>query len=214
MSHDVLTVKRAHGQSWHDAVADAGEAEWLWLVEEGVAPEHGALGALEAVLDDLGDLPAPLLLTSKVLTGYGDLHLASEPVLPLLDRAVAVAAARRRVVSVRMARWGSLLVHRDAIARHGPPRADFAAGADDLEWTARILRDAPGYLVPRSVAHRAGPLRRPLHARNRLRMLRSDAWVAQEPVWWAFMLAVDLIPSRNPRATVASESRPKRLARR
>jgi len=214
MTHDVATVKRAEGQTWHDAVVAAPAAEWLWLVEDGVAPEHGALGAFAAVLDDLGDLPAPMLLTGKVLTGYGDLHLASEPVLPLLDRAVAVAAARRRLVSVRMARWGSLLVHRDAIARHGPPRADFAAGADDLEWTARILRDAPGYLVPRSVARRAGPLRRPRHARNRLRMLRSDAWVAQEPVWWAFMLAVDLIPSRNPRATVASASRPKRLARR
>ncbi|CAA9500918.1 MAG: hypothetical protein AVDCRST_MAG85-1747 [uncultured Solirubrobacteraceae bacterium] len=187
----------SHRGSWHDAVAEAPtrDADWLWLLEGDAVPEPGALEALVAPLRDPAGLPAPALLSSRVAASGGGPHPSSTPWIPLLDRAVVIAAAQHRVASLRLARWGSMLVHRNAIAEHGPPLSDFAGGADDLEWTARILREGHGYLVPRSLVTRpAAPGGTVLSAdevRDRVRMLRGERWIAQEPVWFAFMLGVD-----------------------
>jgi hypothetical protein len=185
--------------SWHDALAavDAQtDAEWLWLVEGDAVPQDGALDALLAVAEDHGDLPAPALVAGRVLGADGTIDPGGAPWIPLLDRVTVIDAARRRLVSLRLARWGSLLVHRDVLARHGLPREDFARGGDDLEWTARILRDERGYLAPASVSRRAAAPRRPITSAaeivNRARMVRGDAWTGPEPVWFAFMLFVDL----------------------
>lgn len=181
--------------SWHAAVATAPAAEWLWLLDGHVVP---APDALERLLTALGagdgSLPAPALLASKVVRPSGGLDRDSAPWPPLLDRTLVIAAARQRLVSLRLARWGSLLVHRDAVEEFGPPRADYSAAAADLEWTARILRERPGYLVPGSIVVRSAPETglTPDEVRDRIRMVRGDCWVAQEPVWFAFMLAVDL----------------------
>ncbi len=194
-----------HGGAWHDALA-AGAAEaadWFWLVEGDAVPEPGALGALLAPLDDLGDLPAPGVMASRVVTPSGTTHPRSAPWIPLLDRVVVIAAAQHGLASLRLARWGSLLVPRTTIDRHGLPRADFAGGADDLEWTARIMRGAHGYLAPRSVVTRpapSGPALTLREVRDRARMVRGPRWVAQEPVWFAFMLGVDLLRARRPAA--------------
>ncbi len=195
------TVARA-GRSWHDAVTDAlgGDAEWLWLLEDTVDPAAGTPERLLAALDDLGDAPAPDLLLAKVLTAGGDLHPAAEPWIPLLDRTVTIAAAKQGLSSVRLARWGALLVRRAAVERLGPPRASFAAGADDLEWTARLLREGHGYVVPGVTVVDRRPVRR-LSAReavNRLRMLREPIWVGQEAVWFGFELLLALRPPRRP----------------
>lgn len=189
----------AQGGSWRAAIAaGAGQGtDWLWLLEADVEPEPDALARLVAPLEDLGDLPAPALLAGKVLGPDGRLHADSAPWIPLLDRVGVVAAARRRLVALRLARWGSLLVRRSALAHHGLPREEFAGGADDLEWTARVLRDDAGYLVPRSVAVRTtpahGPSLSPAEVRDRVRMVRGDGWVGHEPVWFAFMLGVDAL---------------------
>ncbi len=185
----------AHGGSWHDALAEAlsHDARWYWLLEGGVRPDPAALERLLAALRGAGDLPRPVLLASRVVDEAGRLHPSSAPWSPLLDRVRVIDAARRRLVSLRLARWGSLLVSAEAVERHGLPRRDFAGGADDLEWTARMLRDDPGYLVPGSVAVRTGPAPAlsPAEVRDRLRMLRGDGWVAQEPVWFGYVLAVE-----------------------
>lgn len=186
-------------------VADAGEswaavlerlrgddADWLWLLDDGVVPEPSALEELLAPLAEPADLPAPVLLSSKVVTPAGELDAERAPWIPLLDRDSVIVAATHRLAALRLARWGSLLVRRDALAEH-LPYADYAGGADDLEWTGRLLRDAPGYLVPRSVAVRRergdDPLRQ-LH--DRARMVRGAGWVAHEPLWFAFILAADI----------------------
>ena len=178
--------------SWHDAVAgaQASGAPWVWLVEEGVVPHPDALERLAGTLDALGDLPSPALLAGRVVTADGALHASSAPWMPLLDRRVVIDAAQRRLVSLRVARWGSLLVHRSALEAHGPPRADLRAAAD-IEWTARILRAAPGYLVPSSVATRAaeGAAVTVAELPERARLLRSAAWVRPESAWLAYLTA-------------------------
>jgi len=170
----------------------------VWLLDaDAVVPEPAALAELLVVLAAPGDLPAPALLTSRILGADGALDPARAPAQPLLDREVAIAAARRRVVAVRLARWGSLLVAREVLETLAAPREDFVPEVADLEWTSRVLREHPGYLVPRSVArgvlgHEPGRAdARELRDRIRL-VLRREAWVAQEPLWFAFLLAQEV----------------------
>jgi len=92
--------------------------------------------------------------------------------------------------------------------RRGPPPADLPDGADDLEWTARLLKEGEGhgYLVPGSVGVSDRPLRSRFsgaEARNRARMVRGTGWVGQEPVWFAFMLGVDAARTVGRRARSA-----------
>lgn len=186
----------SHDGSYHDALAraraQAPEATWYWLLDAGVIPEPSALEELLAAVST-PELPVPVLVAGKVVGEHGELGEERAPWPPLLDREVVIAAARRRLVSLRLARWGSLLVAAQALEDHGLPRADYDGGADDLEWTARLLRDERGYLAPRSVSRDSGraPGDPGLVLRDRARMIRGSGWVAQEPVWFAFMLIVD-----------------------
>ncbi len=188
-------------QTFHRAIAAAADSDatWLWLLDQGIVPQRDALEHLFAALPHLDGLPAAVLLASKVVGVDGELDPHSVPWPPLLDRVVTIGAAQRRLVMLRLARWGSLLVHRDVIVEHGLPRADFASGADALEWTSRVLRDGGGYLSPRSVVVRQVPPDRAVDAnygelRDRVRMVRrDDRWTAQEPVWWAFLVAVEAV---------------------
>lgn len=178
----------------------AGAADWLWLLDGSAVPAPDALERLLAVLDDLGDLPAPALLAGTVVAADGELHPAALPLNRLTRKEVAIEACRRYLVAIRAARHGSLLVSRAALQADGLPRADYVTGGDDLEWTARLLRDADGYLVPASTALRtitppaspspAAPTFRGV--RNDVDMLRGPAWGGEEKLWVAFLVASDL----------------------
>ena len=179
------------------AVTDAAERgpEWLWIVDPCVVPAPDALQELLVPLASLEALSAPVLFAGKLVTGPdGRLDMDSPPWPRLLARELAMAGADHHLVALRAARFGSLLVHRRAVEQHGPPRVDFAAAGADLEWTGRILRDEPGYLVPRSVALRVAPAAPDpaTFTRERVRILRGDGWRGQEKAWFAFLLAQDL----------------------
>src|SRR4051794_6052349 len=146
-------------------------ADWFWLVDESVEPEPGALEALLAALENLGPLPEPVLLASKVVRPGGDADPAFFPVPRVRDPDLTVDAFERHVVPIRLARGGSLLVHRRGLAAAGMRRRH-------LEWTARLLRREPGLLVPASVAVSRGETRRDLTALARL--LVSDALEPRE----------------------------------
>jgi hypothetical protein len=188
----------ADADSWHLALADARStrANWLWLIEGDAELRPDALEELLVGLEAAREVPAPLLLASKVLDASGRLDRRSAPWPTVIDRRTLMVAAQHRLVSLRMARWGSLLVRRAALEDHGLPRHDYAGGADDLEWTVRILRDHHGYLAPRSVVRTRRPSPGPLpparEVRDRLRMLTAGGWVAHERLWFAFVLLAEL----------------------
>ncbi len=175
------------------AAAGAGDATWLWLLDAGVDPAPDALQELLEPLGELAALGDPPLLAGKVTGGDGHLDRSLPPWPRLLAREVAITGAEHRLAALRAARYGSLLVDRRAVQRHGPPRVDFAGAGDDLEWTGRILRDDPGFLVPRSVAvRRCDPATdAAAFTRNRVRILRGEGWQGQEKAWFAFLLAQD-----------------------
>ena len=178
------------------AAATTG-ADWLWVLGEGVDPDRDALAELLAPLGDLPALGDPVLFSSKVVGPDGRMDPDALPWPRLLARELAMAGADHRLAALRAARAGSLLVERRAVERHGPPRADFAATGGDLEWTGRLLRDDPGYVVPRSLAVRrsAGGAAPDVSTftRERVRILRGDGWRGQEKAWFAFLLAQDLV---------------------
>ena len=169
---------------------EAGPADWLWLLDGSAIPREDALERLLAVAEDPGDIPAPALLASKVERPDGALDPEYFVVPQVLDRDVAIGAFERRVVSLRVVGGGSLLVGRRFV--EGSHLNPFA---NELEWVARILGDAPGLLVPESVAVRTGvgPGRARRLLGERLRLLLGNAIEPNEKPWFALRLAEDAL---------------------
>lgn len=174
------------------AALEAG-CDRLWLLDDDTIPEPGALGAL---LDAAQARPDAALLCSRVVWTDGTPHPMNAP-WPRWDRPeVALDAIGDGLLEVRAATYVSILVDAGAVRRSGPPRAPYFIWGDDIEFTARLLREATGFHVPASlVVHKtarpyaaslsASP-RYALDVRNKLWMLRaSDVWTRAEKPWWA-----------------------------
>jgi len=165
--------------------AMAGECEWLWLLDGGTLPQPGALEQLLAALERAD--PAPVLLSSKVERPDGSLDERSLPIPEVFRADQALAALERRALAVRIARRGSLLVRRRALA-------DFSAASplrDDIGWTARLLKHEPGLMVPASVVVRppGGRAGGRAEVAAWLRLAGGDAIEPRERPWFAFRAA-------------------------
>ncbi len=185
--------------------AAALDDDWVWLLEGGVAPEPDALRAL---LDASPRFASPpVLLSSRVLAADGSLDPGSTPVPDARRAERVVAALEQGYVAIRVARPGSLLVQARELERLGLTHTG-AVVDRELEWTARLLRDGTGLLVPASVAVRqlvAGQLvrRAPVRIASSVRM-----FAALEPrgrSWFAFHLAGRLAASARRRSADASQ---------
>lgn len=162
---------------------------WLWLVDDDTIAAPDALERLLAAPWREGGLPEPSLLSSRVNWSDGTPHPMNTPILRRRDTEGLVQAAAVGLLPLRAATFVSLLVSSRAIDRHGLPRQEFFLQADDIEFTARVLRSEVGYLVPDSVVeHRTAtahsfmsdPFRFYFHLRNTLYMLRGPAWAPAE----------------------------------
>jgi rhamnopyranosyl-N-acetylglucosaminyl-diphospho-decaprenol beta-1,3/1,4-galactofuranosyltransferase len=176
---------------FHAAIARAHAtgAEWVWVMDDDTIARPDALERLLAASWREAGLREPALLSSRVDWSDGHPHPMNTPILRRRDAESLVRAAGAGLLPLRSATFVSLLVSAGAIDRHGLPRREFFLQADDVEFTARILRSEAGYLVPDSVVeHRTrtahtftdDPFRFYHHLRNTLYMLRGDAWDAAE----------------------------------
>ena len=217
----VVVDQRASGVALSGALGSG--SEWLWLLDGDAVPEPRALEHLVAALDAAKALPAPVLLTGKVLAPDGSLDPRSLPVAEVVRSDLVVGAVGRRLLAVRVARRGSLLVHRRAFER--PPGAAACAPLDDdLAWTAGLLKHEPGLLVPASVAVRTGPAwggatpagsehtRAGAYASRAelgrwLRLLSGDALAPRERAWFGFRLAELALATARTRLSRLTESR-------
>jgi hypothetical protein len=121
----------------------------------------------------------------------GELDPHSLPIPQIFDSDLAAGAYERRLLSLRVARRGSLLVRREAFEEHGLPAAAPVPMSDDLVWTGRLLKHATGLLVPASVSIRAAPDEREqrlLRSENLavwFRLVFSDALEPRDRSWFA-----------------------------
>lgn len=168
-------------------------SEWLWLMDDDTIPAPAALQELMAAHARFPVGQRPVTLSSKAEWTDGTLHPMNFPTTKRthLNTEQAVLAAECATISLRWASFVSLLLHRSAIEKHGLPHGDYFIWNDDTEYTARILRDGFGVLVPKSVVtHKtvrkhspmdAAPERSYYQVRNVLWMItRSPAWRTDE----------------------------------
>lgn len=158
------------------------EHDWVWLLDAGVVP---GVDALAALLTAREQLPAAVLLASRVETPHGQLDPVSLPVIAVHDPVRVLAALERRAVPLIAARRGSLLIRTGDLARREPP----SSGAL-LRWSARLLRSELGVLVPRSLAVRTSSAR----SRGAARRLAEDVTALaavdrRDRLWFAAHLA-------------------------
>lgn len=198
---EVVRLERNEGGAggFHHGLAHAarGQAEWLWSMDDDTIPTPTALEELLAGLDRVADLPAPALLASRVLWMDGELHPMNLPWPRWGDKWLEVRSVEQRLVAIRAISYVSILIRRESLVRHGLPRTHYFIWGDDIEFTARLLRDEVGYLVPQSVVHHktvhphpasrsTGP-RYYFDVRNKLFMLRGSVWRPTERFWLALL---------------------------
>lgn len=134
------------------ALAQALEsgAEWLWLLAEGARPRDDALECLTSASRPKDAAPAALLAGLLVDESGRPLEDRVQAA-PSIDSAEAVRLVRQRLLPIRSAGFANCLVARALFDRHGLPDAGRFGVYAAEEWTARVLREEQGYLVPASV---------------------------------------------------------------
>lgn len=127
------------------------EGDWLWLLDGSALPRKTTLSALLAAAKRLEGIAEPVVLASRVVDDEGRLALNHVPMAPQDQTATAIETVTARVLPVRAVSAGSLLVEANASGVGVPhPRRAMA-------WTAAVLRNAAGFVVPDSVADARGP---------------------------------------------------------
>jgi rhamnopyranosyl-N-acetylglucosaminyl-diphospho-decaprenol beta-1,3/1,4-galactofuranosyltransferase len=164
-------------------------ADWLWLLDDDSFARPRALAELLEALRRLDGGEPPSILSSRVEWRDGQPHVMNFPVVRPDDGQQMSDALKLGLLPIRAASWVSLLVSREAVERFGMPLRQFFYQADDIEYTARILRQARGYYVPRSVVEHATPTQHTAvdddhrfhyHVRNTVLMIRGQAWDRRE----------------------------------
>ncbi|MGP8000875.1 MAG: glycosyltransferase family 2 protein [Streptosporangiaceae bacterium] len=148
----------AGGFAYGLALALAGRADLVWLMDDDTVPEPDALQALLAARDRAGQAGRPALVASRVVWTDGRAHPMNTP----RPQPFASAAERRRAaaagcVPIRSASFVSILVDAVTCRQRGLPQADYFLWNDDFEFTTRLLRGHTGWLCPASVVvHKTG----------------------------------------------------------
>jgi GT2 family glycosyltransferase/O-antigen/teichoic acid export membrane protein len=178
----------------------ASNLEFVWTLDDDCVPETNAL---EMLLETLVSFPKdsrPSLLSSYVVWKDGTPHPMNRPVFGISWRQRNHWARRDLLASVRATSFVSTLINLQSVAKHGLPWSAYYFWNDDVEYTARLLRDAQGYAVPNStVMHSSTRPYVPLddssgryfyEVRNKLWMVRfSNAWTVPERIGWCLYLS-------------------------
>lgn len=167
--------------------------EWIWVMDDDTIADPSALSELLLAHQRFDKEQQPKLLASKVIWIDGSLHTMNGPAVKISDNESLILAAQHSTLSVRHTTFVSTLLHKTAVQQYGLPIADYFIWVDDVEYTARILRNEFGVLVPNSlVLHKTAkkhtwkddnPAKAYYHVRNNVWMLtRSSAWSGKEKV--------------------------------
>jgi hypothetical protein len=163
---------------------DGGDG-WVWLLAPGVLPRPGALERLTAAIEPPGGSRA-VIVAGVVVDPAGALIAEALPAGDPRDDDAVIRLARARVLPIRSTPFAHCLVDRRSFAEHGLPDERAYGPQAAREWSARVLRQSPGYLAAASIAVLERPERAPtalqaLRALSpTLRMTRTGAWTRGE----------------------------------
>lgn len=178
--------------------------EWIWLIDNDSYADPSALSELLSARARFGRAGAPTLLASKVTWTDGSILPLNAPMFRRRELETFYRAAEASTLSIRMAPYAGVLLHRSLVELHGVPIAEYFLWNDDVEYTGRVLRDGFGVLVPTSVLVHEVPRKSTTTAdagsryyfeiRNKLWMVRgSNAYDAMEKARFVLTLAVDTV---------------------
>lgn len=170
----------------------ASGCAWLWLLDGSALPAPDALARLLEASGGIRGGEAPVLLASQVVDSRGVAVAGLAPWYRRGPSDLAMRAVTARMLPIRAARAGSLLVRVAAVAE--PPRPLLSSSAAALEWSARLLRASHGFLVTASLATASQPSRAAAEAldpdpledvRGGVAMLLGGAMHPRERLWLA-----------------------------
>jgi rhamnopyranosyl-N-acetylglucosaminyl-diphospho-decaprenol beta-1,3/1,4-galactofuranosyltransferase len=194
----VLRLERNEGGAggFHEGIKHAHAAghDYLWLMDDDTIPQPEALAEL---LAGRREAPDAALIVSKVVWTDGRIHPMNQPFLRwgATHRMIAAAEAGGGLVPLRAATFVSMLLGRDVVDRHGLPDKRYFIWSDDIEYSARVLREHYGYYATRSVAvHKTATAHTAVtsgdrfyfHVRNSIYMFRGGAWTGRELISLVF----------------------------
>lgn len=163
--------------------AIASDADWLWLLGDGAEPAGDALERLLDATEPAGE-PRAALVAGLVRDGSGRVIRDALPGFLQHDDDAVLRLVAHRLLPLRNATFDHCLIRRTCFVDHGMPDTQVFGRHAPVAWTARVLRDAPGYFAPLSIARLAGrsePLPRWSAATiSTLRMTRSGGWTRGE----------------------------------
>lgn len=125
-------------------------ADHIWVMDDDVIPEPDALEALVRANDALaarGEAPPFVVSTARSPSGL----LTNVPEIDKRRNAIAYEnwpdLLDRKLAPVTRATFVSMLLPRATLERHGLPIASMYIWGEDSEFTLRVTRRRPGYLV-------------------------------------------------------------------
>jgi len=119
--------------------------EYIWMMDDDSAPEPDALEKLIAAAEELGHFG---YLSGKTLWTDGSLCKMN---IQRDTRLAPIKDFRESIIPSGAATFVSLLIPRTVIRQIGLPIGEFFIWADDLEYTRRISRMYPCYVVVDSI---------------------------------------------------------------
>ncbi|MBJ7670861.1 glycosyltransferase family 2 protein [Weissella confusa] len=126
------------------------EDDAVWLMDDDTVPDESTLSSLIDFADTIGSYG---FLASDVRWIDGSRALMNN--LTLKNGLGKVPEDATQSVKVANATFVSLLMSRDIIQKIGLPITEFFIWGDDIEYTERAERIAPGYFVPKAnVVHK------------------------------------------------------------
>lgn len=122
--------------------AEQTDDDYVWLMDDDTMAHPDTLTNFMDFADQKPDFS---FLAAKVL--WKDGSLAKMNVMHYMNNSL-IPATETKPVQTRNATFVSLLVSRQAVEAVGLPITDFFIWGDDIEYTERAARFAPGYYIP------------------------------------------------------------------
>lgn len=152
--------------------ATRGESEWLWLLGSGMRPRDDALAPLLGASGDAA-------IVAGVAVDAADRILVDRlPIVSARSLEDVVGLVGRALLPIRATPFVNVLVRRTCFERYGLPDERRYGRWAPLEWSARVLGEHAGYLVPASrvALEVEAESALPPEARAFGRMLWSSTW--------------------------------------